>query len=62
MEENAQKKANALHESGFPNAFYKKRGSMWNVYYDGYVDKQDAKAALDEIRSTVNPKAWLLSK
>ncbi len=62
MEENAQKKANALHESGFPNAFYKKRGSMWNVYYDGYVDKQEAKSALDEIRSTVNPKAWLLSK
>ena len=60
VEENAQKKATQLHESGFPNAFYKKRGSMWNVYYDGYVDKQEAKAALDEIRSTVNPKAWLL--
>lgn len=61
MEENAQKKVNSLHELGFTNAFYKKRGSMWNVYYDSYVDKEDAKAALDEIRTTVNPKAWLLS-
>ena len=60
VEENAQKKVNQLLESGYPNAFYKKRGSMWNAYYDTYSDKQEAKQALDEIRATVNAKAWLL--
>lgn len=60
VEENAQKKVNQLIESGYPNAFYKKRGSMWNAYYDTYSDKQEAKQALDEIRATVNSKAWLL--
>lgn len=60
VEENAQKKVNQLIESGYPNAFYKKRGSMWNAYYDTYSDKQEAKQALDEIRATVNAKAWLL--
>lgn len=60
VEENAQKKVNQLLESGYPNAFYKKRGSMWNAYYDTYSDKQEAKQALDEIRATINAKAWLL--
>ncbi len=62
VEENAQKKVNMLHENGFTNAFYKKHGTMWNVYYDSYDDKQEAKQALDEIRATVNPKAWLLTR
>ena len=60
VEENAEKRATQLRDSGYPNAFAKKRGSMWNVYYDKYTDKQEAKQALDEIRANVNPKAWLL--
>lgn len=60
VEENAEKRASQLRDSGYSNAFAKKRGSMWNVYYDKYSDKQEAKQALDEIRTSTNPKAWLL--
>lgn len=60
--ENAERVVNDLHEKGYDKAFAKKRGNTWDIVFGRYNTMEEAKTALDEIRSNGSPKAWILSK
>lgn len=61
QEENARWFANVLRSAGFKNAFYEKRGARWFVAFDHFLTKEDAMAALYDIRANTKYQAWLLA-
>lgn len=62
VEQNALKMAKEAVEKGCSETLVMKRGSMFFVCYGQYPSTADAKAALPEILSQYNPKAWILTK
>jgi len=60
QEENAQRMANSLIGKGYENAFVEKRGSKWFVAFGRYATDEEATAALREIRTNGDDKAWIL--
>ena len=62
VEQNALNMGMEAIEQGCTEAFVMKRGSMFFVCYGQYPSTADAKAALPEILSKYNPKAWILTK
>lgn len=62
VEQNALNMAKEAIEKGCAEAFVMKRGSKYFVCYGQYPCTADAKAALPEILSKYNPKAWILTK
>ena len=62
VEQNALNMAAEALEQGCVEAFVMKRGSMFFVCYGQYPSSADAKAALSEILTKYNPKAWILIK
>lgn len=60
QEENASRLANTLKEKGYGGALYEKRGKMWYVSFGCYRTDDEASAALREIRSDTDYKAWIL--
>ena len=60
-EENANKLANSLKNSGYEAAFVEQRGKLWDVYYGKYQTMEEAKQALKEIKNQdVDSKAWIM--
>ena len=60
-EENANKLANSLKDSGYKAAFVKQRGKLWDVYYGKYQTMEEAKLALKEIKNRdADSKAWIM--
>ena len=60
-EENANKLANSLKDSGYETAFVKQRGKLWDVYYGKYQTMEEAKLALIEIKNQdADSKAWMM--
>ena len=60
-EENANKLANSLKDSGYEAAFVKQRGKLWDVYYGKYQTMEEAKLALKEIKNQdADSKAWIM--
>ena len=62
VEQNALNMAKEAIEKGCAEAFVMKRGSKFFVCYGQYPSTADAKAALPEILTQYNPKAWILTK
>ena len=60
QEENAERMANTLRDKGYKYAFIEKRGSKWYVAFGRYATNEEATAALREIRSKGDDKAWIL--
>ena len=60
QEENAERMANALRDKGYKYAFIEKRGNKWFVAFGRYATDEEATAALREIRSKGDDKAWIL--
>lgn len=60
QEDNAARLANSLKDKGYPNAFYEQRGSKWYVAFGRYATDEEATAALRDIRSKGDAKAWIL--
>lgn len=60
QEENAARLANALKDKGYTMAFYELRGSKWYVSFGRYATDEEATAALREIRTNTEYKAWIL--
>lgn len=60
QEENAERLANSLRDSGYKYAFIEKRGSKWFVAFGRYATDEEATVALREIRKTGDDKAWIL--
>ena len=59
-EENANKLANSLKNSGYEAAFVEQRGKLWDVYYGKYQTMEEAKLALKEIKENSDSKAWIM--
>lgn len=62
VEQNALKMTAEAREQGCADAFVMKRGSKFFVCYGQYPSTADAKAALREVLTNYNPKAWILTK
>ena len=62
IEKNALKMTTEAREQGCTDAFVMKRGSKFFVCYGQYPSMADAKAALPQVRSNFNTKAWILKK
>ena len=62
VEQNALNMATEAIRQGCTEAFVMKRGSKFFVCYGQYPSTAAAKAALPEILSQYNPKAWILTK
>ena len=60
QEENAQRMANTLKDKGYSQTFVEKRGSKWFVAFGRYATDEEATAALREIRTKGDNKAWIL--
>lgn len=60
QEENAARLTNTLKEKGYTAAFYELRGSKWFVSFGRYATDEEATAALREIRTNTEYKAWIL--
>lgn len=58
--ENADRMANSLKDKGYSQAFVEKRGSKWFVAFGSYATMEEANAALHDIRTNGNNKAWIL--
>jgi len=61
QEENAARLTNTLKEKGYTGAFYELRNNKWFVSFGRYATNEEAKAALREIRTNTEYKAWILS-
>ena len=62
MEKLALKMMVEIQEQGCAEVFVMKRGSRFFVCYGQYPSTADAKAALPEILSNYNEKAWIMKK
>lgn len=60
QEEPAERMVNLLISKGFVNAFKEKRGERWFVSFGRYATDEEATAALREIRTNTEYKAWIL--
>ena len=60
QEDNAARLTNTLKDKGYAGAFYELRGKMWYVSFGLYGTDEEASAALREIRSNTEYKAWIL--
>lgn len=60
QEENAIRLANTLKDKGYEASFVERRGSKWFVAFGRYATEEEATAALREIRSKDDDKAWIL--
>ena len=58
-EENAVRFANVLKDNGYTEAFYELRNDKWYVSFGRYATEEEAMAALREIRSNTEYKAWI---
>ena len=58
-EENAARFANVLKDNGYADAFYELRNDKWYVSFGRYATEEEATAALREIRSNTEYKAWI---
>ena len=59
QEENAIKLTNTLKEKGYAGAFYEMHYNMWYVSFGRYKTDEEAAAALREIRTNSEYKAWI---
>ena len=62
QEENAVRLVNSLKNKGYAGAFYELRGKQWYVSFGYYVTEEQASAALREIRTNTEYKAWILKQ
>ena len=60
QEDNASRMAESLKDKGYPGAFHELRGSKWYVAFGRYATEEEATAALRDIRSKGDAKAWIL--
>lgn len=58
-EENAARFANVLKDKGYTEAFYELRNDKWYVSFGRYATEEEATAALREIRTNTEYKAWI---
>lgn len=62
VEQNALNMVIEVREQGCTDAFVMKRGSKFFVCYGQYPSTADANAALPQVLSNYNDKAWILTK
>ena len=60
QEENAARLVNSLKSKGYQGAFYELRNKRWFVSFGRYATDEEATAALREIRTNTEYKAWIL--
>ena len=58
-EENAVRFANVLKDKGYSEAFCELRNGKWYVSFGRYATMEEATAALQEIRTNTEYKAWI---